>query len=63
MNIGPSKRMALARAFEKGWRWLQVSRDLRKEWRWLPNLPVPDVGIGLPVRADIGSHVRGRVEE
>ncbi|KAM7465729.1 hypothetical protein LguiB_013291 [Lonicera macranthoides] len=48
--------MALARAFEKGWRWLQVSRDLRKEWRWLPNLPVPDVGIGLPVRSDIGLH-------
>ncbi|KAM7511564.1 hypothetical protein LguiB_010439 [Lonicera macranthoides] len=52
-GVGPGLR--------KGWHWLQVSRDLRKEWRWLPNLPVPDVGIGLPVRADIGSHVRGRV--
>ncbi|KAM7524056.1 hypothetical protein LguiA_013958 [Lonicera macranthoides] len=29
----------------------------------LPNLPVLDVGIGLPVRSNIGSHVRGRVEE
>ncbi|KAM7486038.1 hypothetical protein LguiA_002047 [Lonicera macranthoides] len=48
-GVGPGLR--------KGWRWLQVSRDLRKEWRWLPNLPVPDVGIGLPVRADIGSHL------
>ncbi|KAM7481083.1 hypothetical protein LguiB_005666 [Lonicera macranthoides] len=47
MNTGPSKRMALVRAFEKDGVgcWLQVSRDLRKEWRWLPNLPVPDVGI------------------
>ncbi|KAM7499496.1 hypothetical protein LguiA_023910 [Lonicera macranthoides] len=56
MNTGPFENDGVGPGLRKGWRWLQVSRDLRKEWRWLPNLPVPDVGIGLPVRSDIGLH-------